>query len=66
MALKQAGLLSAVTAMIDALPPDDDVRLAWEWAVSWQRSSPFVAQLGGALDLTSDQIDALFALAATL
>ncbi len=47
-------------AMIAALPEDDDVRLAWEWAVVWDRTSPFVAQFGAALGQTSDQIDALF------
>ena len=65
MALKKAGLFVGVKEMIEALPEDDDIRLAWDWAAAWERSSPFVGQLGAALGLTSEQIDGLFATAAT-
>lgn len=65
-ALKAAGLLTRVQAMVAASPEDDDIRLAWDWAPSWERNSPFVESLGAALGLTALQIDDLFALAATL
>lgn len=66
LALKRAGRLAAVQDMIEALPADDDVRIVWDWAVTWERDSPFVDTLGAALGLTGEQIDDLFALAATL
>lgn len=65
-ALKESGLLTTVQAMIAAAPEDDDIRLAWDWALAWERDSPFVASLGASLGLTSRQIDDLFALATTL
>lgn len=65
-ALKTLGLLAGVQAMVAAAPEDDDIRLAWDWALAWERDSPFIDSLGAALGLTSQQIDDLFALAATL
>lgn len=65
-ALRAAGLLAQVQAMVAAAPEDDDVRLAWDWALTWERNSPFVATLGAALGLTDAQIDDLFAAAAAL
>lgn len=65
-ALKAAGLLAQVQAMVAAAPEDDDIRLAWDWALTWERDSPFVATLGAALGLTAEQIDALFTQAAAL
>lgn len=65
-ALKAAGLLASVQAMVAAAPEDDDIRLAWDWALTWERDSAFVAQLGASLGLTSAQIDDLFTLAQTL
>lgn len=64
--LKASGMLATVQAMVDAAPEDDDVRLAWDWALSWDRESPFVSSLGQSLGLTSQQIDELFALAARI
>lgn len=65
-ALKASGMLAAVQAMVAAAPEDDDIRLAWDWALTWERDSPFIDSLGAALGLTSQQIDDLFALAATM
>ena len=63
-ALKGAGLLAPVMAIIDGLPADDDVRLAWEYAVTWHRQSAFVEAFGAQLGLSSEQVDALFVAAA--
>lgn len=65
-ALKATGMLTTVQAMVAAAPEDDDVRLAWDWALTWERDSQFIDSLGAALGLTSQQIDDLFALAATM
>jgi len=65
-ALRAGGFLAAVEAMVDAAPADSDIKMAWDWALTWERGSPFVAQLGATLGLTEQQIDDLFALAATL
>ena len=65
-ALKASDMLATVQAMVDAAPEDDDVRLAWDWALAWERDSPFVNSLGQSLGLTSQQIDELFALAARI
>lgn len=59
-ALKAAGYLTQVMSMINTLPEDDDVRLAWEWAVVWHRNSDFIAQFADALGLSSAQVDGLF------
>lgn len=65
LALKQAGLLASVTAAILALPETDDVRLFWDNGATWERQSPVLCAMAEGLGLT-DQIDALFVLAASL
>jgi hypothetical protein len=58
-ALAMAGLLPAVEAAI-AASPDLITRLAWADAQVFERGSPTIASLAGALGLTEAQIDALF------
>ncbi len=55
-------LLQAVEAAI-LTSGDQASRLAWEYATEWQRADPYIAQIGAALNLTDDAIDALFATA---
>lgn len=61
-ALLEADLLSeAETAVAQA---DPVVQLAWEEAVEFRRTSPAIAAIGAALDLTDEDIDDLFVTAA--
>ena len=68
LALSSQGLLSQVQNAIDSLPESNRevVNIEWEYAVSIERASPWIASLGEALGLTSQQLDDLFILAATL
>lgn len=68
LALSSQGLLSQVQNAIDSLPESNRevVNIEWEYAVSIERASPWIASLGEALELTSEQLDDLFILAATL
>ena len=61
-ALLQAGLLDAA---IHAVAQADPVtQLAWAEAVEYRRISPTIDAIGVALDLTDEDIDALFVAAA--
>jgi len=69
LALLGAGLLGQVSSAIAAIP-DATARAAaeieWEYATEVRRDSPWVLQLSAALGLDDEQLDALFAHAATL
>lgn len=69
LALLGAGLLGQVSSAIAAIP-DATARAAaeieWEYATEVRRDSPWVLQLSAALGLDAEQLDALFAHAATL
>lgn len=60
VALKRAGLLGNVKALMANPATDKEAQIAWEYATVIQRDSPFIAALSGALGLTSAQIDDLF------
>ena len=66
LALLAAGQLAAVEAAIDAMsePTRSAARIEWEYSTEVQRLNGFVAALGPALGLSSEQIDALFIAAA--
>lgn len=57
-ALHQAGLLAQVEAAVASADPI--VQIAWADAAEWQRSSPTLAALAGAIGLTDTQVDDLF------
>lgn len=57
-------LLDAVEAAIAAGPRADQI--TWEFAVDVRRDYPMIANLAEALELTGEQVDDLFRLAATL
>lgn len=65
-ALHLAGHLPAVEAIMANPATPILSKLAWENALSFERSSPTLAGLAGALGLTSAQLDALFTTAAGL
>lgn len=62
-ALAQMGLLAAVNAVVAAA--NEDVKLAWEYATYVDRADPVAQAMSSVLGLTSQQLDALFTLAAT-
>ena len=63
IALKRAGLLSKVQALMATLPEDSEARMHWEYAVTFQRNNPVLLEMAQALSLSSQQVDDLFALA---
>ncbi|MGX7707966.1 hypothetical protein [Methylobacterium sp. Gmos1] len=62
--LRRAGLRDKVDAAIKAA--DGEVQDWFSDARTWQRTNPHVVAIGAALDLTSDEIDALFRQAAAI
>lgn len=65
IALKRAGYLPAVKDAIDALG-DEEVGIWFTDARVWERSNPYVAQIGPAVGLDEAAIDALFRQAAEI
>jgi hypothetical protein len=63
-ALLQANLLAAVESAVDDAGPD--ARLIWEYMTSADRNDPVLETLAEAVNLTSDETDAIFRTAATL
>lgn len=59
-ALAQAGYLTSVVEYMETLPVDHLMRLAWNDATEFDRASPTVAAMAQILNLTDEQIDALF------
>lgn len=69
LALLGAGLLDGVDAALAAIEDATTRKAAqieWEYATTFERDAPLIASIGGALELTDAQIDALFVVAKTL
>ena len=68
LALLQQGLLASIQPAIDALdePHRSGANIEWEYSQEVERNRPFVELLSQALELTDEDLDALFTLAATL
>lgn len=66
--LAKRGQLSNIDQIIASLPADQQevVQIEWEYAVSIERKSPWVIQLGSALGLDEVGLDELFKAAAVL
>lgn len=66
IALSRSGLLAQVEALLSAMPGQagEEARIEWDYSSEVHRNKPFVLQLGGALGLSSEQIDQLFITAA--
>lgn len=64
MALARTGLRSSVEAAVAA--GSQDIKDWYEFSTTFQRSQPLVIAMGQALGQTSEQLDALWKLAATL
>ena len=63
-ALHNAGLFPAVEALMAHEDTPMIVKLAWTDAQEFRRTSPTVQALAGAMNLTDEQVDALFVAAA--
>ena len=68
MALLQQGLLTQVNDAVASMPgaQGEAVRIEWEFSSTVERNRPLVQSLSASLGLTSQQLDDLFAIAATL
>lgn len=68
LALHQQGLLSSVEDAINLIPEPDKskIKIEWEYSSAIFRDSPWLSTFSSALGLTEQQMDDLFALAATL
>ena len=69
LALLRAALLDDVDAAIAAIPDPAQRKAAeieWEYAQTVDRNSPFTQQMAAGLNLTAEQLDALFTQAAGL
>jgi len=64
MALSRAGLRSTVEGAVVA--GDQDLKDWWEWSQAFERLHPQVVAMGAALGQTDEDMDALWALGATL
>ena len=60
VALSDAGLLVSVEAIIANDLTPYPTKAAWEYALIWNRTSPMIETLAGALSLTDVQVDDLF------
>ena len=63
-ALYQSGLLEGVEAEIAKPETDMMLKLAWQDALTFKRSSSFITGMAAILELSEEQLDQLFVLAA--
>lgn len=69
LALLGVGLLDSVDEALSAIPDPTTKRAAqieWEYATEFRRNAPLIATMGAALNLTDEQIDALFIAASAI
>lgn len=64
-ALHRAGLLATIKGAV-AASGDIELQIAFDESQEFQRSNPFLATMAQALGKTDAEVDAIFALAATL
>ena len=58
--LSETGLLDEVTALINSPSTPIKIKLAWEHKLDWRRDNPMVSVIAQILNLSSQQVDALF------
>lgn len=68
LALLAAGKLAAVDAALAAMPgaAGEAARITWEFALEIRRDDPLIVSMAGALGLSDEALDGLFAQAAGL
>ena len=62
-AIRRAGFLPQVEALINDPATDPLVKAAWEYALVFKRQSPTILAVADALGWTSEQLDDLFIVA---
>jgi hypothetical protein len=62
-ALREVGMYAAVVAYVEAA--DEEIQEAWEYATEYRRDDPLFPVVQTAMELTDEDVDNLFALAAT-
>lgn len=60
LSLSRAGIWPAFNAYLNADDTSDEHKLAWENLSEVHRDSEMLAEIAGALELTDDQVNALF------
>jgi hypothetical protein len=60
VALANAGLLEQIESIINVPETNQEVKIAWEYAIEWRRMSPMILSMSTALGLTDEQVDELF------
>jgi len=65
IAIQNAGLLETINAYVEA-STDDALKLAWANVGEFQRDSALINQLAPAMNITPEQLDALFIAAAAI
>ena len=65
-ALLQAGLLDQIETVVNDPATDPLVKLAWNNATEYKRTSPMIAALAAQLNLSGTQLDDLFTNAAQI
>lgn len=69
LALRRTGVLQAVDAALEAMPDGDakeDALIEWNHALTVERDSDLTKTLAAGLGLSDEDLDKLFALAASL
>jgi hypothetical protein len=65
-AIARSGLYDAVANLMQAPETPLEVKLAWEKAEEFRRLSPVVLEMAAKLNISEQQLDELFAIAATI
>ena len=65
-AIRRAGLLPAVENYINDPATDPLVKSAWEYALSFKRTSPTILAVAAAMGWTDDELDLLFVTASQI
>ncbi len=66
VALDQSGLLNAVQALMDDPATPNKIKLAWNNGATFKRYSDMILSMASILNLSDEQLDDLFAFAATV
>jgi len=59
--LKQLGFLEGIITYMEVLPPEDDLKILWEYSSTFERTNPvLISFCTEVLALTEEQLDSLF------
>jgi hypothetical protein len=66
VALDQSGLLETVQSLMDDPATPNKIKLAWNNGATFKRYSDMILSMAAVLNLSDEQLDNLFSLAATI